>query len=104
MIFLNKSFEVTVEIDILPSMNEGDSYRGWQYPASSPQRVPAADGLGAPFTSQANRARPALIQSLSRGLYFLVNRKERKTALRLCALHRCHEWRCFTVSLIKIKE
>ena len=39
---------------------EGDSYRVQPVRADSPRWVPAADGLTAPFTSQANRAYPAL--------------------------------------------
>jgi len=40
-------------IDILPSLKEGDSYCAYAASRRSARRVPAADGLVAPFTSQA---------------------------------------------------
>ena len=48
---------------ILPGMNVGDSYGAQAWHPAAPEslrRVPAAGGMAAPLTSQANRACPAL--------------------------------------------
>jgi len=50
-------------LDILPGMNAGDSYGAQARHGAAPEllrRVPAAVGIAAPLTSQANRACPAL--------------------------------------------
>ena len=48
-------------IDILPCLNAGDSCRAGTLAFRSFWWIPAADGLVAPFISQANRAKPVRI-------------------------------------------